>query len=88
MAVTNGGNRIILGAVNDAITDRVCIQAIILDHTAAITCVLKDTAGVQIVSVRTTATELSKEFWFPNGLWVLGVKATTLSAGTVTLILA
>lgn len=87
MAVTNNGNRIILGAANDAITDRVCLQAVILDHSAATTCVLQDTASKQIVAFRNDATTLTKVIEFPFGLWVLGVKASTLGAGAVTLVL-
>jgi hypothetical protein len=87
MAVTNNGNRIVLGAAADAVTGRMKIQAIVLDHTAAITCVLQDTASKEIASFRTTATELSKQLTFPCGLWVEGIKASTLSAGQVTIYL-
>jgi len=86
MAVTNNGNRVILAAVNDAITGKFKLRSVILDHTAAITCVLKDTADNQIVSCRSSATLLTTQLIFPENFWVDGVKATTLSAGTVTLI--
>lgn len=87
MAVTNNGNRIILAAAADAITERVHIQAILLDHSAAVNCVLQDTASKEIITLRNTTSELSKMVYFPCGLVALGVKASTLSGGKVTLFL-
>lgn len=87
MAVTNNGNRVILGAAADALTGKYRLRSAILDHTAAATCVLQDTASKQIVAFRTTTTMLTMQINFPENFWVDGIKASTLSAGAVTLIL-
>lgn len=88
MAVTNNGNRIILGAAADAVTGRMHLAAVLLDHTAAANCVLQDTASKEIVQFRNTTGTLSQVVHFVPPLVVDGVKASTLSAGKVTLFLA
>lgn len=88
MAVTNNGNRIKFGAAADAVTGRHKIQAILLDHTAAANCVIKDTGDKEIITMRNTTGTLSEVVYFPCGLWVDGIKVTTLSAGAVTVFTA
>lgn len=88
MAVTNNGNRIILAAANDEVTGPMLIQMAILDHSAAATCVLQDSASKQIAAFRTTTTMLTKEIYFIPPIPVTGVKASTLSGGAVTIVTA
>jgi hypothetical protein len=87
MAVTNNGNRVIMTAAADALTGKYRLRSVILDHTAAATCVLQETNNRQIVAFRTTTADFSKQIVFPENFWVDGIKASTLSAGAVTLIL-
>ena len=85
MAVTSNGNRIILGAAADAVVGKFRLRSVVLDHSAAATCVLQETNSKQIISFRNTTGTLSQQIVFPDNFWVDGVKASTLSAGTVTL---
>jgi hypothetical protein len=84
MAVTNRGNRIIMTAAADAVTGKLAIQSIVLDHTAAANAVLQDTASVEIARLRVTTSELTKQIKFSPCLIVDGIKASTLSAGQIT----
>jgi len=88
MAVTNNGNRIVMTAAADSVAGRHKLASVVLDHSAAATCVLQDTASKQIVAFRSTATILSPQIIFNPPLEVDGIKASTLSAGAVTLTLA
>lgn len=87
MAVTNNGNRIKFGSVNDAVTGSLVLQAILYDHTAAGSCVIQDTASKEIITLRNSASVLSAWVFFPKGLKVEGLKVTTMAAGTVTIYL-
>lgn len=84
MAVSNYTNRIILGAADDAVTGPLKIQAIALDHTAAANCVIQDTASHEIARLHVTTTMLTTWIQFKPPLSVDGIKASTLSAGQVT----
>lgn len=88
MAVSNYGNRIILTALNDAVTGPLRIQAIAHDHTAAANCTIQDTATHEIARLHVTATMLTTWIQFKPPLSVDGIKATTLSGGQVTVYLA
>ena len=85
MAVTNKGNRLIMTAAADAVTGKMGIQMIVLDHTAAANCVLQNTASEEIARMRVTTTMLTKELRFDPYLIVDGIKASTLSAGQLTI---
>jgi len=87
MAVTNNGNRVIMTAAADELTGKYRLRSVILDHSAAATCVLQESNNRQIVSFRCTTGTLSQQIFFPENFWVDGIKASTLSAGAVTLIL-
>ena len=88
MAVTRNPRTIILGAANDAVTGKMKIQGMALDHTAAASATIQDTANKVIATLRTTTTILRDWVEFPRGMTVDGVKASTLSAGTVYIFLA
>lgn len=88
MAVTNNGNRVILATANDAVTGKHFIQAISLDHTAAANCVIQDTDSKEIARLHVTTTMLTCWIQFKPALAVNGFKASTLSAGQVTVYLA
>lgn len=81
MAITYKRNVIDFGAQGDAFPNRVMIQSIVLEHSAAANAVLSDAAGTEIAHLRTTASVLRDEATFPKGIWVDGITATTLSAG-------
>lgn len=88
MAVTNNGNRVILTAANDAVTGKHFIQSIVLDHTAAANAVIQDTASKEIGRLHVTTTVLTMPLYFDPPLEVEGFKASTLSAGRITIYLA
>ncbi len=88
MAVSNYGNRIILTALNDAVTGPLKIQAISLDHTAAANCAIQDTASHEIARLHVTTTMLTTWIQFKPPISVNGVKASALTAGQVTVYLA
>jgi len=88
MAVTNNGNRIILAAGGDAVTGRHLIQAIALDHSAAANCVIQDSNSKEIAKLHVTTTMLTCCINFNPPLAVNGFKASTLSAGQVTVYMA
>lgn len=83
MAVTRNDNTVEFGAVDDAITGRVKIQAAQLDHTAAANATLVDTAGHILFTLRSTTSKLNDFVAFPDGIWAEGVKVSVLSAGNV-----
>ena len=85
MAVTNKGNRIIMTAAADAVTGKIAIQSIVLDHTAAASAVIQNTASEEVARMRNTTTVLTQALYFNPCLIVDGVKASTLSAGTITI---
>lgn len=88
MAVTRNPHTIILGAANDAVTGKMKIQGMALDHTAAANATIQDSGNKVIATLRTTTTVLRDWVEFPRGMTVDGVKASTLSAGTVYIFLA
>lgn len=83
MAVTYNDNTVQFTAENDEITKGVKIQAAQLDHTAAATATLVDTAGHPLFTLHATAERLNDFVSFPNGIWANGVKVSALSGGTV-----
>lgn len=83
-----GGNTIKMTAAADAVTGQFKIQSILLDHSAAATCSITDTAGHVIAAFRTTASKLSEQIVFPKGIIVEGIIAAGLSAGTLYIHLA
>lgn len=85
MAVTNKGNRIIMTAANDAVTGKMAIQSIVLDHTAAANAILQNTASEEVARLRVTTTKLTNQLTFDPCLIVDGIKASTLSAGQLTI---
>jgi len=87
MAVTRSGDSIVLTAANDAVTGKLCIQAMQLEHTAAANAVIQNTAGGQIGSLRTTTSVLRDFIEFPKGYIANGIKVSTLTGGTVTIFL-
>lgn len=87
MAVTRDGQIIKMTAADDAVTGRIKIQAIILDHTAAVAAAVVNTAGNHIVALRTTSSKLTEEIVFPCPIISEGVKASALSGGTLTVVL-
>jgi hypothetical protein len=85
MAVTNKGNRISMTAAADAVTGKIGIASVCLDHTAAATLILQNTANEEVFRGRTTTTRLTEQWCFNPPLIVDGIKASTLSAGVVTM---
>lgn len=87
MAVTRGSGVIYFAAANDAVTDTVKIQAIVLDHTAACNAILTNTADKPLAVIR-TGTGLYTEIFFPVPIETVGIKVPTLSAGKLYVHLA
>ena len=80
MAISRYGQVIKFGASADAITDRVKIQAITLEHSAAANAVFTDTAGHPVATLRVAANDLMDQVVFPKGIMVDGLIATALTA--------
>lgn len=85
MAVTRKAQTITMTAASDAVTGKMRIQSITMDHTAAASFVLQDTASVEIARGHITATLLTLQLIYPKGLIVDGIKASTLSAGQLAI---
>lgn len=85
MAVTRKAQTITLTAANDAVTGKMMIQSITMDHTDAASFVLQDTKSVEIARGHITTTVLTLQLVYPKGLIVDGIKASTLSAGQLAI---
>lgn len=80
MAVTRKGQIIKLGAASDAVTGKMRIQAITLEHSAAANVVLVDTANQPVAQLRVAANDLFDEIFYPNGIIVDGIKVSAMTA--------
>jgi acetylornithine/succinyldiaminopimelate/putrescine aminotransferase len=89
MAITrsSSGQVIKMTAADDAITGKLAIQGIELEHTAAANATIEETAGTPIVMLRTGAAGDDKISFSPP-LIVNGAKAKALSAGQLYIYLA
>lgn len=83
MAVSRKGNVITMTAAADAVTGKFMIAAAVLDHTVAANAVVQNTASEAMFTLRTTASILRDSMTWPEGIIVDGIKASTLSAGTL-----
>jgi len=83
MAVTRSGNTIRMTAAGDAVAGMFKVQAITLDHTGAANASFGDSANFIHDRIQSTATILADQHVYPCGLFMDGIKAVALSAGTL-----
>jgi AAA+ superfamily predicted ATPase len=83
MAVTRKGNTIRMTAAADAVTGKFKVQAVELVHTAAATASFGDSADFVHENLATTASVLADRAMYPCGIFMDGIKAVALSAGTL-----
>ena len=83
MAVTRSGNTIRMTAANDEVAGLIKVQAVTLEHTAAANASLGDSAGFVHDRLQVTTSKLTDQHVYPKGIFLQGVKATVLSAGTL-----
>lgn len=83
MAVSRGPSVIKITAKDDAVTDTLFLQGILVDHSAAAAMTVTDTADKAVAQMRTTTSELTGKLFFPKPFKVVGIKAAALTTGAV-----